>query len=110
MAHSKKAAASKRAPPPRAADYTKSFLKDWERLSRSGRHDLHRLKAAMLLLIARDAPLGAEYLDHALTGDWLGYRERHIGGDFLLIYEVEAAGQPGMVVFVRTGTHAELFE
>ena len=110
MAHSKKTAASKRAPPPRAADYTKSFLKGWERLSQSGRYDLHRLKAVMLLLIARDAPLGAECLDHALAGDWLGYRESHVGGDFLLIYEVEAAGQPGMVVFVRTGTHAELFE
>jgi thiaminase len=32
---SKKTAASKRAPLPRAADFTKSFLKDWERLSRS---------------------------------------------------------------------------
>jgi mRNA interferase YafQ len=106
----KKTAASKRAPLPRAADYTKSFLKDWERLSRSGRYDLHRLKAVMLLLIARDAPLGAEYLDHALTGEWYGYRECHVGGDFLLIYQVEEVGKPGMVVFVRAGTHAELFE
>jgi mRNA interferase YafQ len=63
---SKKTAASKRAPLPRAADYTKSFLKDWERLSRSGRYDMNRLKEAMLLLIANDGPLGPEWLDHAL--------------------------------------------
>jgi len=57
---SKKPASSKRAAPPRACDYTKTFLKDWERLSRSGRYDLKRLKEAMLLLIANDAPLGPE--------------------------------------------------
>jgi len=44
---SKKTAASKRAALPRASDYTKSFLKHWERLSRSGRYDMHRLKEAM---------------------------------------------------------------
>jgi hypothetical protein len=49
---SKKPASSKRAAPPRACDYTKTFFKDWERLSRSGRYDLKRLKEAMLLLIA----------------------------------------------------------
>ncbi|MCI5144645.1 MAG: type II toxin-antitoxin system mRNA interferase toxin, RelE/StbE family, partial [Candidatus Electrothrix sp. AR3] len=38
----KKTAASKRAILPRAADYTKKFLKDWNRLSRSGRYDMNR--------------------------------------------------------------------
>ncbi len=107
---SKKTAASKRAPLPRAADYTKSFLKDWERLSRSGRYDMHRLKEAMLLLIANDGPLGQGWLDHPLGGDWDGHRECHIGGDFLLAYTLEDSGKTGLVVFVRAGTHAELFE
>ena len=31
---------------------------------------MHRLKAAMLLLIANDAPLGPEWLDHPLKGEW----------------------------------------
>ncbi len=101
---------SRRASPPRRTDFSKPFLKDWERLSRSGRYDLNRLKAAMLLLIANDAPLGPEWLDHPLKGDWAGYRECHIGGDFLLIYALDdAAGKSGSIVFVRTGTHAELF-
>ena len=90
---------------PRASDYTKSFLKDWERLSHSGRYDMHRLKEAMMLLIASDAPLGAEWLDHPLKGEWSDHRECHIGGDFLLIYQVEG----NTINFVRTGTHAELF-
>src|SRR5437868_8520839 len=101
---------SKRAPFPRTSDYAKSFRKDYERLSRSGRFDMRRLKEAMLLLIANDAPLGPEWLDHPLTGEWAGSRECHIGGDFLLIYELDDhAGKGGGIVFVRAGTHADLF-
>ena len=103
---SKKPASSKRAPLPRASDYTKTFLKDWERLSRSGRYDLKRLKEAMLLLIGNDAPLGSEWLDHPLNGDWIDHRECHIGGDYLLIYRHEG----NTIIFVRAGTHSDLFE
>ena len=101
----KKTAASKRAPLPRAADYTKAFLKDWQRLTHAGRYDMTQLKAAMLLLIANDTPLGPEWQDHALKGEWADHRECHIGGDFLLIYQPEG----NWINFVRTGTHAELF-
>jgi len=73
-----KPAASKRAPLPRASDYTRGFLKDWQRLSHSGRYDMNRLKEAMMLLIANDGPLPPEWLDHPLTGDWDGHRECHI--------------------------------
>lgn len=47
----KRTSASKRAVVPRSSDYLKSFLKDWERLTRSGRYDMTRLKEAMMLLI-----------------------------------------------------------
>jgi len=105
-----KAASAKRAAHPRAADYTKAFSKDWERLSRSGRYDMHRLKNVMLLLIANDGPLGPEWLDHPLKGEWSGTRECHVGGDFLLIYRLdEDAGRAGTIVFTRAGTHADLF-
>lgn len=103
---SKKPASRKRAALPRACDYTKAFHKDWERLSRSGRYDLNRLKEAMLLLIANDAPLGPEWRDHPIKGDWADHRECHIGGDFLLIYHLDG----DTVIFVRAGTHADLFE
>lgn len=106
---SKTLASSKRATLPRASDYTKSFLQDWARLSRSGRHNMKQLKEAMLLLIAHDEPLGPEWLDHPLKGDWVNHRECHISGDFLLIYRLHGKAQREMVVFVRAGTHAELF-
>ncbi len=104
----KKTSVNKKARLPRKSDYTKSFEKDWERLSRSGRYNLNSLKEAILLLIANDNPLGAEWKDHALKGNWSGFRECHIGGDFLLIYEIDE--KSNIVVFVRAGTHAELFE
>ncbi len=63
----------------------------------------------MLLLIANDAPLGAEWLDHQLKADWAGHRECHIGGDFLLAYKIADSSKTGLVVFVRAGTHSELF-
>lgn len=86
---SKRTPDSRRAPLPRAADYSKAFLKDWERLSRTGRYDMYRLKEAMLLLIANDGSLGPEWLDHPLGGDWQGHRKCHIGGDFLLAYRLD---------------------
>ena len=98
-------AAHKRAVLPRTADYSRFFLKDWQRLSHSGRYDMGRLKEAMILLIVTDAPPGAEWLDHNLKGEWADHRECHIGGDFLLIYQVEA----NRINFVRSGTHCALF-
>jgi mRNA interferase YafQ len=65
---SKKAARSKRPSPSGVCDYTKTFLKDWERLARSCRYELKRLKESMLLLIANDAPLDPEWVDHPRRG------------------------------------------
>lgn len=93
-----KPAASKRASLPRASDYTREFHKDWQNLSHSGRYDMNELKEAMLLLVANDGPLPPEWLDHPLTGDWVGHRECHIGGDFLLIYRLDDSGKSGLVV------------
>ncbi len=106
----KKVPGGKRAVLPRASDRTKAFVKDWTRLSHSGRYDMKRLKQVMLLLVANDAPLGPEWLDHPLAGDWADHRECHVGGDFLLIYRLEGTGAAEQIIFVRAGTHAELFE
>jgi mRNA interferase YafQ len=105
MPSTRKPADAKRATLPRASDFTKAFAKDWERLSRSGRYNMAQLKEAMLLLIANDAPLGPEWFNHALKGEWSDCRECHLGGDFLLIYRLEGDA----IIFVRAGTHADLF-
>ena len=101
---------SKRANLPRRSDLDKEFAKDWLRLTRSGRFNMARLKQVMLLLIANDGPLPVQLRDHALIGNWADHRECHIGGDFLLIYRLVGEAAKATIVFVRAGTHADLFE
>ena len=103
-------AAQKRAAHVRNADKAKQFRKDWTKLSHSGRYDMHRLKAVMTAIIANDGPLPAEHKDHQLEGAWADHRECHVGGDFLLIYKLHGTGPDEVVIFVRAGTHADLFE
>ncbi len=45
-----------------------------------------------------------------VKGAWQDHRERHIGGNFLLIYRIDCLGQDEMIIFVRCGTHADLYE
>ena len=45
--------------------------------------------------------------DHALSGNWNGYRECHILPDWLLIYKLE--DNILILTLVRTGTHSNLF-
>ena len=95
-----------RSKPPLEVDFTSQFHKDWQDLVRSGKCNMGRLKALMMAIIADDGPLEAIHLEHELSGRWEGFHECHMGGDVLLIYE----RSPTRVVFVRTGSHAKLFE
>jgi mRNA interferase YafQ len=106
MRSTAKPGSSKRANPPRLSDRTKEFGKDWHRLTRSGRYNMQQLKEVMMLLIANEGPLPDEWRDHELFHDWANHRECHVGGDFLLIYQLRGDDE---VIFVRAGTHAELF-
>lgn len=64
--------------------------------------------AAIMSMVLSGNPLSAQYSDHALAGDMFGFRELHLGGDYLLVYRVDEAKH--LVVFADLGTHAELFE
>ena len=45
--------------------------------------------------------------DHALSGDWIGFRECHVLPDWLLIYRIES--DVLVLTLTRTGTHSDLF-
>ena len=109
MVSKKRSTESKRTNPPRDSRKSDVFLKDWEKLSHSGKHDMNVLKEAMMLLIANDAPLPAEWRDHKLKGQYEGSRECHVKGDLLLVYRVSEDDYEDLITFVRTGTHSELF-
>ena len=58
-------------------------------------------------LLKNQQPLPPEKRDHALTGDYSGYRECHVHPDFLLVYKV--VDSQLQLYLYRTGTHSDLF-
>ena len=109
MVKQKRTAESKRTNPPRDSSKDDKFLKDWERLSRSGKHDMKVLKEVMMLLIANDAPLPTEWKDHQLKGKYEKFRECHVKGDLLLVYRTHTEAGKDVITFARAGTHSEIF-
>ena len=53
-------------------------------------------------------PLEMKNKDHALNGNYKGYRECHIQPDWLLIYLIEE--DILTLTLIDTGTHADLFD
>ena len=108
MTDQKKTAESKRANLPRAVSYADKFVKNWKKVSHSGKHDMHLLREAMTLLFENDAPLPHEWKDHPLKGEFEGIRECHIKGDLLLTYQVTKKPYYELIVFVNVGSHSEV--
>ena len=81
------------------------FRRDLKRAVRRG-CDPALLESVVNLLAAR-RPLPDANRDHALTGNWIGYRECHIQPDWLLIYKV--SDNELVLLLMRTGTHSDLF-
>ena len=52
--------------------------------------------------------LDAKYRDHALHGNWEGFRECQLQPDWLLIYLIE--DDILTLTLSETGTHSELFD
>ena len=85
--------------------FTTQFRRDLKRLRKQGT-PIEKLDT-VLQALRRDERLPARYRDHALTGDYSGFRECHIMPDWLLIYAIDH----GQLILTasRTGSHAELF-
>ena len=79
------------------------FRRDVKRLQRQG-VEIAQLETVVLALVAQE-PLNERYRDHALVGDWKGFRECHIQPDWLHVYRVEG----DELQLARTGSHAALF-
>lgn len=84
---------------------TGQFRKDYKRVKRRG-YDMKLLEDIIDQLLA-EQPLAEKHRDHALVGNYIGFRECHIMPDWLLIYAVDK----GQLILTasRTGSHADLF-
>ena len=93
----------------RDVNQTKDFDKDWERLEASGRHDMYRIKEAISILAMNEGPMPPEWRDHTLTGNLSKFRECHVKGDLLLVYQIIDGSKFETLMVMRAGTHSEIF-
>ena len=83
---------------------TSKFAKDYTRIKKQGKN-LGKLKVIVEILVSGQK-LPPKFHDHQLIGDCAGCRECQVEPDWLLMYEV----QEEEIIFLRTGTHSDLFE
>lgn len=85
-------------------EYATQFKKDFKKVAKLPIPDVveagHVIKQLQL-----GNSLPEKYVDHALTGNWQGYRDCHVKPDLVLIYKVDG----GSLKLARIGTHSELF-
>jgi mRNA interferase YafQ len=84
--------------------HTNRFEKDLKLMIKRG-YDPESIKPIVRKLID-EIPLERKHRDHLLIGNFKDRRECHIERDWLLIYRLEGR----MIIFERTGTHADLFK
>lgn len=81
------------------------FKKDIKRVKKRG-YNIKLLESVVQKLVNEET-LPAKNKDHALSGDYNGYRECHITPDWLLIYA--KCDSELILLLTRTGTHSDLF-
>ncbi len=87
---------------------SKGFEKSFQRLARSGIKISAKEKVLEVInLIATSQNLSEHFGDHALHGEYQGYRECHIQNDLLLIYKIEKENL--VLILMDIGSHSQLF-
>ena len=86
-------------------EFTGKMKRDVKRMCKRGK-DMAKLEAVLRLLSA-NKPMPASYQDHQLKGKLHDFRECHIEGDWLLIYQI--IEDKLLLYAMETGTHSDLF-
>ena len=84
---------------------TAQFRRDYKLMKKRGCE--RELIETVLDKLLNGCTLEAAHRDHALTGNYAGFRECHIKPDWLLVYKIERDRL--VLVAQRTGTHSDLF-
>jgi mRNA interferase YafQ len=87
----------------------KQFERSIRKLKKSGNltPKLYAEINEVVATLAFGGQLSKEYSDHALKGKWEGYRECHIRGDLLLVYQI--IEDKLVLVLSDIGSHSYLF-
>ena len=86
--------------------FTNAFKKSYKLMKKRGL-DIFLLDEVVDTL-RQGKKLDDKYHDHALTGNYQGFRECHIKPDWLLIYLIE--NDILTLTLVDTGSHSDLFK
>ena len=86
--------------------FTNAFKKSYKLMKKRGL-DISLLDEVVDTL-RQGKKLDDKYHDHALTGNYQGFRECHIKPDWLLIYLIE--NDILKLTLVDTGSHSDLFK
>lgn len=91
----------------RRIDRQGQFRRDYKREAK-GQHRgiLDTELTDVVIVLANDQSLEPRYRDHALSGNWAGYRECHVRPDLLLIYRKP---DEQTLLLIRLGSHSEVF-
>lgn len=90
----------------REIERTSRFKRDYRREVRGRyRTALEEALVTVLRALVADEPLPERCRDHALSGNWAGYRDCHIRPDLVLIYEKPDVDT---LRLIRIGSHSEL--
>lgn len=84
--------------------YTNQFKKDYKKVKKQ-KKDIGKLRIVVEKLATKEK-LEPKYKDHALIGNWKGFRDCHLEPDWLLIYKATEE----ILILERTGSHSELFK
>jgi len=84
---------------------TSAFRKDLKIAKKRG-YNLSLIELVIDELL-KENTLVPKYKDHALIGNYTGFRECHISPDWLLIYSIDKSKL--ILTASRTGTHSDLF-
>ena len=87
-------------------EFTPSFKRDYKRMMKKHYDETEFRKVINLLVKQEQEVLRTKYKDHALQGNWKGFRELHIQSDWLLIYKID--GKKLILTLVRTGSHDKI--
>jgi len=82
-------------------DFTNQFKNDFKLMKKRGK-DMNKILDVMASLIWEES-LPTRCREHKLHGDWEGFTECHIEGDWVIMYIIEKE----RISFAYTGTHSD---
>ena len=82
------------------------FKRDYKKARKQPNRDI-TLLLKIIEMLANDEPLPKKYNDHALVGNWKGYRECHVMPDWLLVYQ-KTDDNELVLALARIASHSEL--